>query len=98
MKEETVEVIECVATKIKYQDKTWIPEGSKTSDTNSLSAEKIKCWIRFKNISEFCFDDIREVFPEWSRYAKSQLVYKVKDLILDKYIIQLGNDSFKVVK
>lgn len=93
-----VEVVESIATKIRYQDKIWTPENAKKAESDSLSSEKIRCWLRFKNIQQFNLDDLRGAFPEWDRYAKSQLIYKLNPLVKNKTILQLQDDNFKVLK
>ena len=95
-----IEIIDSItiATKIKYQGRIWIPENERAKETSNLSSEKIRCWIRFKNIKQFTLDDLREAFPEWDRYAKSQLLFKLFKLIKNNSIQQLPNDEFKVLK
>lgn len=96
-----IEVLEFEATRIKYQDKIWIPEegsGKQQKEKPTVSSEKIRCWIRLKDLDEFKLDDLREAFPEWVRYAKSQLVFKINPLVKDKTVLQLTDDTFKVSK
>lgn len=92
-----LEILESIPTKIKYKDMVWIPEDTIKKESNSLSSEKIRCWIRFKDIQQFTIDDLRVAFPKWSRYAKSQLIFKLNPLIEKKYVAQFPNDTFKVV-
>lgn len=93
-----IEILENMPTKIRYKNIVWIPEETSRMETNSLSSEKIRCWLRFKNIQEFKLDDLRVVFPEWSRYARSQLIFKINPLIKKGILQQLGKDEFKVLK
>lgn len=93
-----IDILESIPTKIRYKDTIWIPENVRKKESNSLSSEKIRCWLRFKNIQQFKLDDLRVAFPEWSRYAKSQLVYKVNPLAKKNFIQQLSVDEFKVLK
>lgn len=97
-----LEVLESKPTKIQYKDTIWIPEDVKKKESNSLSSEKIRCWLRFKDIQQFKLDDLRVAFPEWSRYAKSQLTFKINPLVKNKIVQQLNDDKhnpeFKVMK
>jgi len=95
-----VEIIESIASKIRYQDKIWIPENAKNikKELDSISSAKIRCWLRFKNIEEFELDDIRKAFPEWKNYAISQIIYKINPLVKDKTIQQLNASRFKVLR
>jgi len=99
-----IEILESIPTKIKYKDIIWIPEKTERViiEANSLSSEKIRCWIRIKNIQQFTLDDIRVAFPEWSRYAVSQLIFKINPLVKNKIVQQLNdnksNPEFKVLK
>lgn len=94
---EELEVI-TIPTKIKYKDIVWMPKDTEKKETVSLSSEKIRCWLRFKHKEQFSIDDIREAFPEWSRYAVSQLLYKIDPLIKSKQVLQLPDNVFKVNK
>ena len=90
--------IESIPTKIKYKDIVWIPEGTSNKEPDSMSAEKMKVWLRLKDIKDFDLDDVREAFPEWSKYAKSQLLFKVNHLIKNNNVQQLHTGEFKVLK
>lgn len=96
-----IEILESTPSKIRYNDIVWVPETKGcVNPTTSMSSKKIMKWLTDKNIPEYEFelDDLRSVFPEWSRYAKSQLIFKINPLIKDKTIQQLSNDKFKVLK
>ena len=94
-----IEILESTPSKIRYKNIVWIPENKTNRiETNSLSSEKIRIWLRIKNIKVFTINDVREAFPEWGRYAKSQIIFKVNPLIKNKIVQQLPNDNFKVLK
>ena len=86
-----------IPTKIQYKNIVWTPKDTRKDETVSLSSEKIRCWLRFKNKERFKVDDLREAFPEWSRYAVSQLLYKINPLIKNKVVLQMPGNEFKVL-
>ncbi len=81
---------------LEYEGVRYYPEKDTESFTHS--SIKIMCWLRFKEITNFNLDDMRVAFPEWSSYAKGQLIYKINPLIKNKSIQQLQDNSFKVLK
>lgn len=101
--DDEIEILESIPSKIRYRNIVWVPENKARINptSSSMSSEKIRGWLIKKHLESFSLDDIRDEFPKWNNYSKSQLIYKINPLVKNKNIQQLSdekNSKFKVLK
>jgi len=84
---------------IMFNNIKFLSQGNQHSESYifKTSTAMVSCWIRFKNIKDFNLADLREAFPNWNNYSRTNLLDIINPLIKEKRLSQLPDNNFKVI-